>query len=241
MRGRPLRLIVEGLALSVIMSCVTAGEEQTSAEWDAERFRMVAAQIRARGVSDERVLAAMAKVPRHLFVPPDVRSRAYDDAPLPIGFGQTISQPYIVAYMSDVLQVEPSHKVLEIGTGSAYQAAILGELAREVYSIEIVEPLAARAKQILSELGYRNVQVRHGNGYLGWPEAAPFDRIIVTAAPEEVPKPLTDQLAMGGLLVVPVGRVDQTMTILRKTPKGMERTETLPVRFVPMVGKDGTK
>jgi protein-L-isoaspartate(D-aspartate) O-methyltransferase len=242
------RVITTLLVLSTIISCVTAGEEQdragggqAAAGWEADRFRMVAGQIRARGVDDERVLSAMAKVPRHLFVPPDVRARAYDDTPLPIGFDQTISQPYIVAYMSEVLRLEPNHKVLEIGTGSGYQTAILAELAREVYTIEIVEPLAARARETISELGYRNVQVRHGNGYLGWPEAAPFDRIIVTAAPEDVPQALVDQLAMNGLLVVPVGRVDQTMTILRKTPQGIERTETLPVRFVPMVGKDGVK
>jgi protein-L-isoaspartate(D-aspartate) O-methyltransferase len=232
--------------LSAMMACVTNGEERGQGQQPdptrkAERMRMVDAQMRARGVDDPRVLAAIENVPRHLFVPEEHRSRAYDDSPLPIGFGQTISQPYIVAYMSEVLQLEPSHRVLEIGTGSGYQAAVLGELAREVYSIEIVEPLATRARETLETLGYRNVHVRFGNGYLGWPDQAPFDRIIVTAAPDEVPQTLIDQLAMNGLLVVPVGRIDQTMTILRKTPTGIQRTETLPVRFVPMVGKDAPK
>ncbi len=232
--------------LSAIMACMTAGEEPardepSQGDWDAERVRMVETQIRARGVDDPRVLAAMQKVPRHLFVPPEFRARAYEDSPLPIGFDQTISQPYIVAYMSDVLQIEPNHRVLEIGTGSGYQAAVLGELAREVYTIEIVEPLATRAREALEAGGYRNVHVRFGNGYLGWPEQAPFDRVMVTAAPEDVPQPLIDQLAMGGLLVVPVGRVDQMMTIIRKTPRGIERTQTLPVRFVPMVGKDAPR
>ena len=229
-------------ALSAMMACVTNGEERGQTERDpnraVERQRMVDSQMRARGVDDPRVLAAMERVPRHIFVPEEHRSRAYDDSPLPIGFDQTISQPYIVAYMTEVLQVEPGHRVLEIGTGSGYQAAVLGELAREVFTIEIVEPLAMRAREALEALGYRNVHVRFGNGYLGWPERAPFDRIIVTAAPQEVPQPLIDQLAMNGLLVVPVGRIDQMMTILRKTPAGIQRTETLPVRFVPMVGKD---
>jgi protein-L-isoaspartate(D-aspartate) O-methyltransferase len=229
-------------ALSAMMACVTNGEEgpQTARDpnREVERRRMVDLQMRARGVDDPRVLAAVEKVPRHLFVPEEYRSRAYEDSPLPIGFDQTISQPYIVAYMSEVLQVAPEHRVLEIGTGSGYQAAVLGELAREVYSIEIVEPLATRARETLEALGYRNVHVRFGNGYLGWPDRAPFDRIIVTAAPEEIPQPLIDQLAMNGLLVVPVGRIDQMMTILRKTPAGIQRTQTLPVRFVPMVGKD---
>ena len=198
---------------------------------------MVETQIRARGVTDDRVLEALRAVPRHLFVPEPLRARAYDDTPLPIGHDQTISQPYIVGYMTEVLDLRPADRVLEIGAGSGYQAAVLGQIVREVFTIEIVAPLAERARDTLAGLGYTNVHVRHGNGYLGWPEAAPFDRIIVTAAPDEVPQALVDQLAVGGLMAVPVGRGEQTMTIVRKTDRGVVTTETLAVRFVPMVGK----
>jgi protein-L-isoaspartate(D-aspartate) O-methyltransferase len=210
-------------------------------DWEALRADMINSQLRARGISDPRVLEAMRKVPRHLFVPEAVRWRAYDDTPLPIGHDQTISQPYIVGYMSEALELRPTDRVLEIGTGSGYQAAILGELANEVYTIEIVPELAEQARVALEKSGYGNVHVRQGNGYLGWPEAAPFDRIIVTAAPDEVPQALVDQLAMGGIMVVPVGGVydDQVMKIIRKTEKGVTTRETLPVRFVPMVGKGG--
>jgi protein-L-isoaspartate(D-aspartate) O-methyltransferase len=229
-----------------MMACVSADGEQQGrpAEVPAdsartvERERMVETQIRARGIADERVLAALRRVPRHRFVPAAHQARAYDDTPLPIGFDQTISQPYVVAYMTEVLDAQPADRVLEIGTGSAYQAAVLAELVGELYTMESVEPLATLARETLASLGYTNVHVRHGNGYLGWPEAAPFDRIIVTAAPEEVPKALVDQLASGGLMVVPVGRVEQMITIVRKTERGVTTTETLPVRFVPMVGKD---
>ena len=240
-----VRLVSTAVALSAIMACVSAGEEQRrpsdnggDAARVAERDRMVDTQIRARGIADERVLAAMRRVPRHQFVPGAYQDRAYDDTPIPIGFDQTISQPYIVAYMSEVLDTRPADRVLEIGTGSGYQAAILGDLVRDVYTIEIVEPLATHARETMVALGYTNVHVRHGNGYLGWPDAAPFDRIIVTAAPEEVPQALVDQLADGGVLVVPVGRGEQVMTIVRKTGRGVTTTETLPVRFVPMVGKE---
>ena len=240
-----LRLVSTVAVLSAIMACVSAGEEQRrpsdnggDAARAAERDRMVDAQIRARGIANDRVLAAMRRVPRHQFVPAEHQARAYDDTPLPIGFDQTISQPYIVAYMSDVLDTRTSDRVLEIGTGSGYQAAILGELVRDVYTIEIVEPLATRARETMAALGYPNVHVRHGNGYLGWPEAAPFDRIIVTAAPDKVPPALVDQLAARGVMVVPVGRGEQVMTIVRKTERGVTTTETLPVRFVPMVGKE---
>ncbi len=206
-------------------------------DWEARRHRMIDSQLRSRGIADPRVLDAMRKVPRHLFVPEEFRWRAYDDSPLPIGHDQTISQPYIVGYMSEALELKPTDRVLEIGTGSGYQAAILGELAGEVYTIEIVPELAERARTALESAGYKNVHVRHGNGYLGWPEAAPFDRIIVTAAPDKVPQALVDQLAVGGIMVVPVGGVydDQVMTILRKTDTGVMTRETLPVRFVPMV------
>jgi protein-L-isoaspartate(D-aspartate) O-methyltransferase len=209
---------------------------QRAADWEARRTRMIDSQLRARGIADKRVLDAMQKVPRHLFVPEEYRSRAYDDSPLPIGHDQTISQPYIVGYMSEALELRPTDRVLEIGTGSGYQAAILGELAGDVYTIEIVPELAERARAALAAAEYRNVHVRHGNGYLGWPEAAPFDRIIVTAAPEKIPQALVDQLAVDGIMVVPVGAVydDQVMTIVRKTDKGVVTRETLPVRFVPM-------
>jgi protein-L-isoaspartate(D-aspartate) O-methyltransferase len=198
---------------------------------------MVDTQIAARGIRNLGVLDAMLRVPRHLFVPPEIRARSYEDTPLPIGGGQTISQPYIVAYMTEALEVAPEHTVLEIGTGSGYQAAVLAELAREVLTIEIVPELAESARRALTEAGYRNVTVRTGNGYGGWPERAPFARIIVTAAPPEVPQTLVDQLAVGGVMVVPVGTAFQQMTIITKTTNGVAERKTLPVRFVPMVEK----
>jgi protein-L-isoaspartate(D-aspartate) O-methyltransferase len=198
------------------------------------RAIMVETQIAARGVADPAVLAAMRKVPRHRFVPPSLVDDAYVDGPLPIGFQQTISQPYIVAYMSEALRVSRQHKVLEIGTGSGYQAAVLGELASQVYTIEIIPELGERARALLAELGYQNVHVRTGDGYLGWPEQAPFDRIMVTAAPDHVPPPLVDQLAIGGHLVIPVGRWEQEMTIVTKTERGVVTRVTIPVRFVPL-------
>jgi len=207
------------------------------ADWDAQRSAMVEQQVRQRGIASGRVLEAMRRVPRHRFVPESARAESYQDHPLPIGLGQTISQPYIVAFMTEALELEPSHRVLEIGTGSGYQAAILGELVREVYTIEIIPELAGRARAVLAELGYRNIQVRAGNGYLGWPEAAPFDRIIVTAAPDAVPPALVAQLVAGGLMAIPVGEAEQELKILRRTPTGMETLATLPVRFVPMTGK----
>ena len=213
--------------------------QQGPRQWDSERARMVNEQLKARDITDARVIDAMLKVPRHLFVPEPQRSQAYGDFPLPIGHDQTISQPYIVAFMTQGLKVEPGHRVLEIGTGSGYQAAILGLLAREVYTIEIVQPLAERARATLAEQGHRNVHVRHGNGYLGWPEHAPFDRVMVTAAPDEVPPALVDQLKVGGLMAIPVGTVSQELRILRRTATGLETLATLPVRFVPMTGKPG--
>jgi protein-L-isoaspartate(D-aspartate) O-methyltransferase len=226
-------------ALSVLaVQCVAAtGQRSQDPDWSAARMTMVDSQIRARGVTHQRVLDAMRKVPRHLFVPEDQRLHAYDDNALPIGHEQTISQPYIVGYMSEALDPKPTDRVLEIGTGSGYQAAILAELVGEVYTIEIVAPLAERARTTLEELGYRNVHVRQGNGYLGWPEAAPFDKIIVTAAPEDVPPALVEQLRVGGVMVLPIGRGDQMMTVLQKTDQGVVSRTTLPVRFVPMVGK----
>jgi protein-L-isoaspartate(D-aspartate) O-methyltransferase len=198
---------------------------------------MVNEQIEARGIRNRDVLDAMARVPRHLFVPPQERASAYEDRPLPIGSGQTISQPYIVAYMTEALEASRDHAVLEIGTGSGYQAAVLSRLVRQVYSIEILPDLAATARRVLAANGYTNVEVRTGNGYLGWPERAPFARIIVTAAPPEIPRALVDQLAVGGTLIVPVGTLFQEMTIVRKTAQGVAEQRTIPVRFVPMVGK----
>jgi protein-L-isoaspartate(D-aspartate) O-methyltransferase len=198
---------------------------------------MVADQIAARGVKDARVLAAMGKVPREEFVPADQRPFAYEDRPLPIGEGQTISQPYIVALMTELLALKPGDKVLEIGTGSGYQAAILAELAAHVYTIEIIPALAQRAEQTLRRLGYTGVRVKAGDGYLGWPEYAPFDAIIVTCAPEQVPRPLADQLREGGRMVIPVGPqwTSQTLYLLRKHQGKLTQQAVIPVRFVPMV------
>ena len=215
----------------------TAGGDGRDA-YARARARMVDEQLRARRITDTRVLEAMGRVPRERFVPLLQRGGAYNDHPLSIGYGQTISQPYIVAWMTEALQVSRGSRVLEIGTGSGYQAAVLAELVREVYTIEIVEPLAERARATLSSLGYQNVHVRAGNGYLGWPEHAPFDRVMVTAAPDEVPPALIEQLAVGGLMAIPVGGAAfQELRILRKTDKGIETLETLPVSFVPMTGK----
>ena len=202
-------------------------------------MEMVDEQLRARGIRDPRVLDAMRRVPRHLFVPSAGRDAAYGDHPLPIGHGQTISQPYIVAFMSEALQLQPTHRVLEIGTGSGYQAAVLGELAGEVYTIEIIPELADSARKTLLDNGYKNVHVRTGNGYLGWPEHAPYDRIMVTAAPDDVPPALVEQLKIDGLMAIPVGIGVQELRILRRTPAGLETIDTLPVRFVPMTGKPG--
>jgi protein-L-isoaspartate(D-aspartate) O-methyltransferase len=221
-------------ALVLAMACASAGEQGSDA-YRARRLQMVEEQIRRRDVVDPRVLDAMRTVPRERFVPDAQASRAYEDSPLPIGFGQTISQPYIVAYMTEALDVRPEHRVLEIGTGSGYQAAVLSPLAREVFTIEIVPELAARAGDLLRELGYRNVQVRQGDGYAGWPEQAPFDRIMVTAAPDQIPQPLIDQLAPGGRLVIPVGPQGNTqwMTVVDRTPAGVVERRTIPVQFVP--------
>jgi len=199
------------------------------------RKRMVQEQIFARGIRDPRVLEALRKVRRHRFVPPAMQPSAYEDSALPIGLGQTISQPYVVAFMTEALELKPQDRVLEIGTGSGYQAAVLSLLAREVYSMEIVEQLGREAEKRLKAMGYANVHVRVGDGYRGWPEAAPFDAIMVTAAPPDVPPALIAQLRQGGRMVVPVGRDVQDLIRLRRTEKGLERENLLPVRFVPMV------
>jgi protein-L-isoaspartate(D-aspartate) O-methyltransferase len=203
----------------------------------ALREQMVAQQIEAREVRDPRVLAAMRRVPRHLFVPPSLADEAYDDHPLPIGEGQTISQPYIVALMTELLGLKGGERVLEVGTGSGYQAAVLAETAGEVYSVEILEPLARSASATLAGLGYGGVHVRAGDGYLGWPEAAPFDAIVVTAAPDHIPQPLVDQLKPGGRLVIPVGVSYQELVVCTKTAAGITRRSVIPVRFVPMTGE----
>ena len=218
-------------------SGVPNASAQPPSDRESERMRMVERQLIARDITDPRVIDVMQRVPRHRFVPEDIRPRAYDDRPLPIGYRQTISQPYVVAYMTQALQLAPNARVLEIGTGSGYQTAVLAELAATVYSIEIVPPLAARAAATLDELGYDNVQVREGDGYAGWPEAAPFDAIMVTAAPDHVPQPLVDQLAVGGRMIIPVGAYRQTLTVLVRTGEGVTEEAALPVLFVPMTGE----
>jgi protein-L-isoaspartate(D-aspartate) O-methyltransferase len=239
-RGRRWHALF-AIGLLVVLACEIdrSRPRQETHDWAAERSQMVDEQLRARDISSPRVLDAMRRVPRHLFVPGSARADAYRDGPLPIGHGQTISQPYIVAFMTQALEIAPHHRVLEIGTGSGYQAAVLSVLADDVYSLEIIEPLADRARATLTRLGYANVHVRAGNGYLGWPEHAPFDRIIVTAAPEEVPPALVEQLKVDGLMAVPVGSVLQELRILQRTARGTETLRTLPVRFVPMTGKPG--
>ena len=213
---------------------------ETESRQVAARHRMVEEQIKApgRGVTNIRVLEAMATVPRHEFVPAELRPAAYGDYPLPIGYEQTISQPFIVAYMTEQLAPEPSDRVLEVGTGSGYQAAVLSKLVAGVWTIEIIEPLARRAEADLRRLGYTNVTVKAGDGYQGWPEAAPFDAIIVTCAPEKIPQPLIDQLKDGGRMMIPVGpRWDQSLYLLEKRGREVKQKAVLAVRFVPMTGK----
>jgi protein-L-isoaspartate(D-aspartate) O-methyltransferase len=210
---------------------------QSNDSFDAARERMVREQIAARGIDDPRVLEAMRRVPRHEFVPLQSRDHAYADGPLPIGQGQTISQPYIVALMTDVLKLSGGERVLEVGTGSGYQAAVLAEMGVDVYSIEIVPELAERARADLERLGYGKVHVRTGDGYRGWPEAAPFAAIIVTAAPDHVPEPLVDQLAVGGRMVLPVGRWLQELMLITREEDGIHRERLTGVRFVPMRGE----
>jgi len=201
---------------------------------------MVANQIIARGITDENVLKAMQKVERHLFVPSDYASRAYNDGPLPIGYGQTVSQPYIVAFMTEILELDSTDCVLEIGTGSGYQAAILAEICRSVYTIEVVSELGVQAKNLLSVLEYENLSVKIGDGYKGWPEFAPFDAIIVTCAPTHIPKPLEEQLKEGGRMIVPVGeRYVQELVLLEKKGGKLKKRNVLPVLFVPMVDERG--
>ena len=209
-----------------------------TANFGTERQRMVQQQLMTRGITDARVLAAMAKMPREEFVPPESRAASYEDGPLQIGHGQTISQPYIVAFMTEQLRPKASDRVLEIGTGSGYQAAILAGLVKDVYTIEIIEALAKDAEATLQRLGYKNVHVKVGDGYRGWPEYAPFDAITVTCAPDHVPQPLIDQLKEGGRMIIPVGGFgNQELYLLEKKNGQLQRRSVLPVRFVPMAGE----
>jgi protein-L-isoaspartate(D-aspartate) O-methyltransferase len=230
-------LVLPRLVAVTFLACSPARDGE-DAGFVRAREAMVATQLAARGVHDPKTLAAMGKVPRHLFVPPSSVAEAYEDHPLPIGHGQTISQPYIVAFMTEALGLLGGENVLEVGTGSGYQAAVLAEIAARVHTIEIVAPLAEESAALLKRLGCANVEVRAGDGYRGWPEAAPFDAILVTAAPDHVPPDLEAQLAPGGRLVIPVGGSgDQELWLFTKTERGLERKRLLPVRFVPLRGE----
>jgi len=241
-RGAIWCLVLQAVAAAGT-ACWAAGDEAPDEQaYTRRREQMVQEQLAASPdgrppITDGRVLAAMRAVPRHRFVPPALRGVAYADGPLPIGEAQTISQPYIVALMTQLGDVQADERALEVGTGSGYQAAVLAELAREVYTIEILEPLAHRAEATLRELGVANVHVRTGDGFLGWPEAAPFDAILVTAAAPRVPPPLVEQLAPGGRLVMPEGEAFQRLVVYTKTAQGLVREAVIPVRFVPMVGR----
>lgn len=233
-------------SFSLVLMCLTVacglfeGESGTAvsdSEMQRLRQQMVNSQIIARGVKDPLVLEAMVQVKRHEFVLPGQEREAYEDGPLPIGDGQTISQPYIVALMTELARVNKNSRVLEVGTGSGYQAAILSYVCAKVYTIEIVEKLGNAAKKKLADLGYENVEVRIGDGYQGWPQEAPFDAILVTAAPDHIPQPLIDQLRIGGRMVIPVGDYYQELEVITKTEKGIEREKVIPVRFVPMTGE----
>jgi protein-L-isoaspartate(D-aspartate) O-methyltransferase len=227
-------LIVISLCFLLTESTVAAQEGEDNYFLNLRR-RMVQEQIIARGVKDEKVLAACLKIPRHKFVSSELQRFAYQDQPLPIGYGQTISQPYIVALMTELAGLSPEDKVLEIGTGSGYQAAILAEIAQEVYTIEILKPLAQESSNRLKELGYTNIQVKQADGYLGWEEFAPYDAIVVTAAPDQVPAALIEQLKLGGRLVIPVGTFFQELKLITKTAAGLREKAIIPVRFVPMI------
>lgn len=228
------------LAIMIIGAMVLSACGQVEpASFAEQRKKMIQEQIVERGVTDQRILQVMDKVERHLFIPASMLGYAYDDSPLPIGDGQTISQPYIVAFMTEAAQLKENDRVLEIGTGSGYQAAILAEIVKEVYTIEILGSLANQAQQRLKDLGYKNIFVKHGDGYKGWPEYAPFDAIIATAAPDEVPQELVKQLNTGGRMVVPVGTNYQELLRITKTDQGLQEEHLLPVKFVPMIkGKE---
>ena len=236
-----MRKISQNFLLFLILLISSAGtifadkQVQEKDEYISERIKMVEGQIIKRGIKDNKVIAAMIKVKRHLFVPFYMRPFAYMDRPLPIGYGQTISQPFIVAFMTEAVRLQKNDKVLEIGTGSGYQAAILAELVDEVFSIEIIKVLAERADKTLKDQGYENITVIYGDGYLGLEDQAPFDAIIVTAAPDEIPQKLIEQLKIGGRMVIPVGTSYQELLLITKTESGTEKKNLLPVSFVPMV------
>ena len=233
-----VRRVWQFLILAVLAASGCGQKPAPGVDLASERQRMVQEQLMPRGIHEERVLAAMAKVPREEFVPQEVRPASYTDQPLPIGYSQTISQPYVVAFMTEQLQLKRDDHVLEIGTGSGYQAAILAELVAEVYTIEIVEALAKNAEATLGRLGYKNVHVKAGDGYKGWPEHAPFDAVIVTCAPDHVPQPLVDQMKEGGRMIIPVGAMgEQELYLLEKKNGRLEKRAVLPVRFVPMTGE----
>jgi len=227
------------LCLIFFLSCGQKStiNQRTEKMYDKMRNKMVEDQIEKRGVSDSKVLNAMRNVPRHEFVPDHLKKYAYADEPLPIGEDQTISQPYIVAYMTEYLNLEAGHKVLEIGTGSGYQAAVLAEIIDTVYTIEIVDVLATKANQTLERLGYENIFVKGGDGYKGWPEHAPFDAIIITAAPTKIPQPLLQQLKIGGHMILPLGDYSQELVLIEKRKDDYKQEKLLPVRFVPMTGE----
>ncbi len=240
MRIYPILLIYVSLLISLIACSAKPKDSENrnmiqQEEWKELAEAMVNSQIKARGVSDQRVLDVMKNTPRHLFVPSDAARYAYYDSPLQIGHGQTISQPYIVGLMTESLELKGTEKVLEIGTGSGYQAAILSPLVDTCYSIEVLEPLARKAEALLKELEYNNVVVRWGDGYAGWEEHAPFDCIIITAAPPEIPEKLIEQLKVGGKMIVPVGTMLQELILITRTNKGIRKKSIIPVRFVPMV------
>jgi protein-L-isoaspartate(D-aspartate) O-methyltransferase len=238
-----IKFSVRFALILVAAGCVACGQAQTSVEnFAAQRERMVKEQIAARGVTDERVLTAMRTVPRDRFVPEKYRADSYHDGPLPIGYDQTISQPYVVALMTEQLKPQPGNRILEIGTGSGYQAAVLAGIVAEVYTIEIVDPLAKTAETTLNQLGYKNVHVKTGDGYKGWPEHAPFDGIIVTCAPDHIPQPLIDQLKESGRMVIPVGPSGvQQLYVVQKINGRLRQNALLDVRFVPMMRDKGER
>jgi protein-L-isoaspartate(D-aspartate) O-methyltransferase len=234
----PVTRVWQLLSVLLLVSTGCGRAHPSLADYAAQRERMVKEQMVMRGITAERVLAAMGKVPREEFVPEHLRASSYADQPLPIGYDQTISQPFIVAFMTEELQPQPQDRVLEIGTGSGYQAAILAELVAEVYSIEIIEPLAKTAEATLQRLGYKNVHVKIGDGYKGWPEHAPFDAVIVTCAPDHIPQALVDQTKEGGRIIIPVGPAgDQELYLLEKQNGALRQKAVTPVRFVPMTGE----
>jgi protein-L-isoaspartate(D-aspartate) O-methyltransferase len=223
------------LAFFIIGTGMQLGQQDN---YKTEREEMVLNQITLRGVRDPNVIEAMRKIPRHLFVPENLQYLAYTDSPLPIGYGQTISQPYMVAFMTEAARIAPESKVLEIGTGCGYQAAILSQICKQVYTIEIIKPLAEDASKLLKELGYLNIHVRYGDGWEGWPQKAPFDAIIMTAAPKNLPQPILVQLKMGGTLLIPMGEMpNQSLIRYTKIEEGLKEEVLMPVRFVPMTGK----